>query len=186
MRPISIATGQIAMFAPSNSAQSPPANTLLSLVCILSLTITARFVRMPASSASSLLARTPVDMITISAGIVVPSASITPSTLPSPTISAIFAPTTMFTPFFAAIFFSISAPTASILPSSSSGAPSSTVTSSFSLRSSHALSRPSTPPPITTACFACSAIWLIFSTSAMVRTGVTPSRSAPLMGGMKL
>ena len=154
-------------------------------VSIFSLTITARSVSMPASFASAVFALTPQDTITSSAGITVPSARRTPSAFSPPSMASICTPVWIWIPCPSLIFLSISPAVLSSWRPISTGASSSTVTSHLDFLSSHAASRPRTPPPMTTACFVSFNFSATFFVSESLRIAMTPSLSAPLIGGMK-
>ena len=141
------------------------------LVSMRSLTTMERFTVMPASFAISTLPRTPVDMITSSAGISRPSFKSSESRR----ISAVSAPVRTAMPV------SSIRPVRKSLASPESwrcmifGANSRTVTLSPALERDHAASSPSTPPPITAACFTEGRSERIFATSSRVRTATTCS-----------
>jgi len=169
------------MSTPLNSAQSPHANTLSSDVRMNSSTTTARATPSSASFATAAFARMPQERIAMSAGTAVPSAS---STL-SGVISAVFAPVKIRTPLSSAAFLSLREASSSSWRGISLSSTSITATPSPRFLSAHALSSPSTPPPMTAAVFAVASIRSIRSTSASLRIVAQFAPSAPGIGGTK-
>ena len=154
------------------------------LVSIASFTTMARSAVTPAACAMAVLARTPQDTTTSCAGITSPLPSRTPVTLPLPSRAAICTPSSTRTPRAAQRSSSSRAEGSSSWRPMRVGASSSTVTLQPLRCSSEAASRPSTPPPMTTACVS-GDMARTRSTSAMRRMATTPSRSWPGMGGTK-
>ena len=155
------------------------------LVSICSLTMTPLPVSSPAFCARLILARTPADTTTRSAGNCSLSARVTPVTFVSPSMDAIRTPVRISIPFFSAARRShCPACSSSCLPIST-GAASRTVTERPDFFSSHAASSPRTPPPITTAQRDVFRSFSSFSTSDSLRIASTSGRPIPGIGGRK-
>ena len=164
-------------------AHSPTLKMSGSLVTRVSSTRIARSQAMPNSWASSLFGRMPAEMTTMSQSISVPSLKRTPVTSRSPRNSCVLAEVSALMPSFSIVSRKTLPPASSSCTPMSHGPISTTVTSKLCVISPLAASRPSSPPPMTTAFFLPLAKAAMLLQSSMVRNRNTPCRVVPGIGG---